>query len=201
MQAKMQNLEITHKVEINNLNNKVELLSKKVHMLESKLKSDIKCPENSISGSVKEVKVTANEEKTESKQNMSSESKDNVYKCDQCQFTFKRKKNLQKHIHNKHLKNAIKCTKCKNSFDSEKELKNHMSKKHTKHKSVNNDDSVPVKGNKTEQNSSKDDDHKVYSEESDSESDILEPYICPECGKECEDLEDFSDHFKHAHNL
>ena len=95
----------------------------------------------------------------------------------------------------------FKCTKCKNSFDSEKELNNHMSEKHTKHKSVNNDDSVPVKGNKTKQNSSKNDDHKVYSEESDSESDILEPYICPECGKECEDLEDFSDHFKHAHNL
>ena len=71
----------------------------------------MKCLENSISGSVKEVKVTENEEKTESKQNMSSESKDNVYKCDQCQFKFKRKTNLQKHIHNKHLKNSIKYTK------------------------------------------------------------------------------------------
>ena len=205
IQAKVQNLEITYKVEINHLNNKLELLSKKVHMLETKLKSDMKCPENSISGSVKEVKVTANEEKTESKQNTSSESKDTVYKCDQCQLKFKRKKNLQKHIHNKHLKNAIKCTKFKNSFDSEKELKNHMSKKHNKHKSVNNDDSdsLSVKDNKTEQSSSKDDNHEVYSEESnsDSESDILEPYICPECGKECDDLEDFSDHFKQAHNL
>ena len=133
---------------------------------------------------------------------MSSESKDNVYKCDKCKFKFKRKKNLQKHIHNKHLKNSIKCTKCKNSFDFEKELKNHMSKKHNKHKSVNNDDSVPISGNKTEQTSSKDDGHEVYSEESnsDSESDILEPYICPECGKECEYLEDFSDHFKQAHD-
>ena len=63
MQAKMQNLEITNKVEINHLNNKLELLSKKVHMLETKLKSGMKCPENSISGSVKEMKVTANEEK------------------------------------------------------------------------------------------------------------------------------------------
>ena len=72
MQAKVQNLEITYKVEINHLNNKLELLSKKVHMLEAKLKSEMKCPENSISGLVKEVKVTANEEETESKQNMSS---------------------------------------------------------------------------------------------------------------------------------
>ena len=40
----MQNLEITHKVEINHLNNKLELLSKKVHMLETELKSDMKCP-------------------------------------------------------------------------------------------------------------------------------------------------------------
>ena len=78
-----------------------------------------------------------------------------------------------------------------------------MSKKHNKHKSVNIDDSLPVKGNKSEQNTSKDDDHEVYSEESnsDSESDILEPYICPECGKECDDLEDFSDHFKQVHNV
>ena len=182
MEAKMLNLEITHKVEINHLNNKLELLSKKVHMLEAKLKDTVTFPENSTSGSVKEVKVTANEEITESKQDVSSESKNTVYKCDQCQLEFKRKKNLQKHIHNKHLKNSIKCKKCKNSFDSEKELNNHMSKKHNKHKSVNNDDSVPVKGNKSEQNASKDDDHEVYSEESNSnsESDILEPCICPE---------------------
>ena len=40
--------------------------------------------------------------------------------------------------------------------------------------------------------------HEVNSEESDnnSESDITKPYICPECGKKCEDLETFTDHFK-----
>ena len=149
------------------------------------------------------MKVTGSENITESKQNVSSESKNTVYKCDQCQFKFKRKKNLQKHIQNKHLKNWIKCQKCKNSFNSEKELNNHMCKKHNRHKSVNNDDSVPVKVNKSEQNTSKDYDHEIYSEESnsDSESDILEPYICPECGKECDDLEDFSDHFRQVHNV
>ena len=98
------------------------------------------------------MKVTGSENITESKQNVSSESKNTVYKCDQCQFKFKRKKNLQKHIQNKHLKNWIKCQKCKNSFNSEKELNNHIFKKHNKHKSVNNDDSVSVKGIKTEQN-------------------------------------------------
>ena len=101
------------------------------------------------------------------------------------------------------LRIQLSAQNAKNSFDSEKELKNHMSKKHNKHKSVNNDDSVPVKGNESDHNSSKDDDHKVYSEDSnnDSESDILEPYICQDCGKECDDLEDFTDHFKQVHNL
>ena len=41
-------------------------------------------------------------------------------------------------------------------------------------------------------------DHEVNSEESDhnSESDIIKPYICPECDKKCEHLETFTDHFK-----
>ena len=78
-----------------------------------------------------------------------------------------------------------------------------MSKKHNRNQSVNNANSVPVKGKKSEQNTSKYDDHEVYSEESnsDSESDILEPYICPECGKECDDLEGFADHFRQIHNV
>ena len=61
-------------------------------MLEAKLKDAVTFPENSTSGSVKEVKVTANEEITESKQDVSSESKNTVYKCDQFQLEFKRKK-------------------------------------------------------------------------------------------------------------
>ena len=54
-------------------------------MLEAKQKDAVTFLENSTSGSVK---VTANEEITESEQDVSSESKNNVYECDQCQFKF-----------------------------------------------------------------------------------------------------------------
>ena len=49
---------------------------------------------------------------------------------------------------------------------------------------------------------SKENDHEDYSEDSDNNSDsnTLEQYICPECGEECDDLENFSDHFKQVHN-
>ena len=157
-----------------------------------------------MSESVKEMQITTNKENSEFKQDVSSEIKDNVYKCDQCHFTFKRKKNAQKHVNNKYFKNSIKCTKCKNSFDSEIFLKNHMNKKHNKikNKSVHNDNYVTIKNNESELKISKDNDHEDYAEDSDndSDSDTLEPYICPECGKECDDLENFSDHFKQVHN-
>ena len=79
MQPKMQNLEITHNVELDHLKNKMELLSKKVHMLEAKLNNNVKAPENLTSESVKEMRITANEEESEFKPNASSEIKDNVY--------------------------------------------------------------------------------------------------------------------------
>ena len=44
-----------------------------------------------MSESVKEMQITTNKENSEFKQDVSSENKDNVYKCDQCHFTFKRK--------------------------------------------------------------------------------------------------------------
>ena len=78
-----------------------------------------------------------------------------------------------------------------------------MNKKHNIRKSDQNYDYESVKDNTIELKSSKDTDPEVSSEESDnnSESDIPEPYICPECGKKCDDLETFSDHFKQAHNI
>ena len=83
-------------------------------------------------------------------------------------------------------------------------LKNHMNKKHNKikNKSVHNDNYVTIKNNESELKISKDNDHEDYAEDSDndSDSDTLEPHICPECGKECDDLENFSDHFKQVHN-
>ena len=159
--------------------------------------------ENSTSGSVKGLEPTAKEENSELNKDLSSGSKDKIYKCDQCPFTFKRRKNLQKHVNNKHLENLTRCTKCQNSFDSKSELMNHMNKKHNKLKSDQHDDYKSVKDNTIAVKSSKDNDPEVSSEESDnnSESDISEPYICPECGNKCDDLETFSDHFKQAHNI
>ena len=108
---------------------------------------------------------TANEENSELNKNVSSGSKDKIYKYDQCQITFKTRKNLQKRVNNKHLKNLIKCTKCHNNFDSETELKNPMNKKHNKLKSDKNDNYVSVKDNTIELKVSKDNDLEVNSEE------------------------------------
>ena len=69
-------------------------------MLEAKLKNKVKATESSTSELVKEMQITANQESSEFKQDISFEIKDNVYKCDQCQFTFKRKKNLKKRVNN-----------------------------------------------------------------------------------------------------
>ena len=78
-----------------------------------------------------------------------------------------------------------------------------MNTSHNKPKIVQNYDYESVKDNIIELKGSKDIDLEINSEESDnnSESDVLEPYICPECGKKCDDLEIFSDHFKQAHNI
>ena len=65
--------------------------------------------------------------------------------------------------------------------------------------SIQNYHSESVKGNTIELKSIKDNGPKISSEESgnDSELDILKL----ECGKKCDDLETFSDHFKQSHNL
>ena len=64
---------------------------------------------------------------------------------------------------------------------------------------MHNDNYVSVKDNESELKISKDHYQEDYSEDSDndSDSDTLEPNICPEC----DDLENFSDHFKQVHNL
>ena len=136
----------------------------------------------------------------EFKEGVTSDRNDKVYECNQCCFTFKRKKNLQKHIHNKHLKKSIGCTKCENCFDSETDLKKHMNQEHQKLKIVKIYDKKLVQENKAKGKSSKINDHEINSEDTDSDSDILEPYSCPECGETCDDLDDFSEHFKQVHN-
>ena len=82
-----------------------------------------------------------------------------------------------------------------------------MNKKHNmiffKYISVCNENYVTVKDSESERKTRKDNDHEDYSEDrdNDSDTDTLEPYICPECGEECDDLENFSVHFKQVHNL
>ena len=66
---------------------------------------------------------------------------------------------------------------------------------------MHHDNYVSVKENESDLKISKDNDHEDYSEDSDNDSDTLEPYICPECGEECDDLENFTDHFKQVQNL
>ena len=78
---------------------------KKIQTLEAKLNNTVSASENSTPGSVKGLEPIANEENSELNKDVSSGSKDKIYKCDQCQFTFKQRKNLQKHVNNKHLKN------------------------------------------------------------------------------------------------
>ena len=118
----MTNLEITLKVKLAHLYQKVELLPKQSSYA-AKLNNIYNASDNSISGSVKGIEPEVNEESSESNKDASSESKDIVYKCDQCQFTFKRKTNSQKYVNKKQQKNSIKCTKCQSRFNFEHELK------------------------------------------------------------------------------
>ena len=53
MLLKMQNLIIPHKEELTQPNNTVQILSKKVQMLETKLNSTVKAPEDSTNESIK----------------------------------------------------------------------------------------------------------------------------------------------------
>ena len=71
----MENLEITHKVEITHLNNKVELLYKKIQTLEAKLNNTVSASEYSTSGSVKGLEPTANEGTSKLNKGIYSEGK------------------------------------------------------------------------------------------------------------------------------
>ena len=57
---------------------------------------------------VEEVEEVLNGGSEENSVNLKSS---NAYKCDQCKFKFKKKKNLQKHLNAKHLK-PEKCEQC-----------------------------------------------------------------------------------------
>ena len=67
-----------------------------------------------------------------------------------------------------------------------------MNKEHQTLKIANIDDNNLVQEDKAKGKSSKNIDHEVDSNKTDSDSEILEPYSCPECGETCDDLDDFS---------
>ena len=79
---------------------------------------------------VEEVEEVLNRGSEENSVNLKSS---NACKCDQCEFKFKKKNNLQKHINAKHLKSE-KCEQCQSCFVSKKELKNNTKEKHSKQK-------------------------------------------------------------------
>ena len=99
-----------------------------------------------------------------------------------------------KHINTKHQKEFIQCVKCKEDFDSKNDLNNHMKEKHSTPKSVYSNHDSSGKEDKTKLETSE-------SNDSDSESDTLEPYSCMECGNKYDEWEDFREHLIKVHKF
>ena len=155
-------------------------------MLESTLENTVK--------NLKELKAKSIKESVHFKvaEDVIPESKSKVFECDQCECTFKKKKNLHKHVNSKHIINsAVQCSKCRACFDSEANLKNHMIKKHSKSKSMQSEDN----------DNTNDDEIQAEDIEHGSDSDILEPYSYMYCGQKFDEYEDFHDHLKQVHKF
>lgn len=181
LKRKLTNLENIMSGEVAQLKVTVKLLSNKIKVLETKL------VDHSNTENDPEVEVVEKVSDVGNVENSKIHDGVKVFKCDQCESTFKKKKNLQKHINTKHLKKSEQCEHCKACFGSEKELKNHMKKKHRTEKCR--------KVNKLENNVVNEE-----SEEYDSELDS-DPKKCMECPQQFDDWSDLSDHLKDVHKL
>ena len=167
-----------------------KLLTEKVTMLKSTLENTVKNLKEFKAKSIKESVHIRPQEHFTVVEDLIPGSKSKVFECDQCECTFKRKKNLQKHVNSNHLiKSAVQCSKCRACFDSKADLKNHMIKKHSKSKSMQSEDN----------DNTNDDEIQAEDIEHDSDADILEPYSCMYCGQKFDEYEDFHDHLKQVH--
>ena len=180
VKRKLTNLENIMSSELAQLKVTVKLLSNKIKVLETKLFDQ--------SNSEKDPVVEVLEQVTDAGKVDNSKIDENikVFKCDQCESKFKKKKNLQKHINTKHLKKTEQCEHCKAFFGSEKELKNHMKNKHQTEncRKVNNAEM------------SEDED-----KECDSDLESLDPVSCMECPEQFNDSSDLCAHLKEVHKM
>ena len=180
MQVKIESLERNMKEKVDLLEITTKVLSEKVQMLEAKLVILLGAKDKSV----KEMSSERNINKSESKEVTNPRIKAKLFECDQCDFSYKRKKSLIKHMNTKHHKERIQCKECKQYFDSKNDMINHVKAKH----------SSSAREDKTKLETSE-------SNDSDSESDTLEPYICMECGNKYDEWEDFRDHLTGVHEF